>query len=364
MQAAVRASRRPPAGVSHQGSIWRCHQHARRPTRSARGSHSTSRSSIRCSLPPYQPCGYVNPDHAAPEGMWCAPSFQLTETPEREVVREAVPGVPGAFHLRGVLGIDEAARIVSLAERMGFVEAEEPTTSEDRQNDALSWALHDSLCNTLSSRVLFALPSTVRTYNGARGDAEVDEMERIEETRRMLMGAGKDSTALIRRADGAPEGMHRLVGLNARCRIYRYAADGKQRFPPHFDDVWPGARVFEQDGKCELGYSGWTYAASKEGKWAWQTGDSVSHLTMLLYLNEGFSDGETALLSSEDEPQGEVLIPPTCGDALCFGQTFRLGRDAVDDSQYAVLHEGLPVTGSHPKYVLRTDVLYELPESS
>lgn len=104
-----------------------------------------------------------------------------------------------------------------------------------------------------------------------------------------------------------PPRMKRRVvsGANARLRCYRYAVG--QRFAPHYDGA---------------------YQPSSEER---------TELTFLIYLNEGFVGGETALLDL-----GETIVPKR-GRALFF--------------QHAILHEGCPVT-SGTKYALRSDILY------
>lgn len=94
------------------------------------------------------------------------------------------------------------------------------------------------------------------------------------------------------------------VGLNERLRVYRY--DPGQRFSPHFDG----------------------YFARPNGE--------RSHLTFLVFLNDGFEGGETVF------PHGRVV--PEAGTALCF--------------VHQLLHEGAEVLAGR-KYVLRSDVMYE-----
>lgn len=103
-----------------------------------------------------------------------------------------------------------------------------------------------------------------------------------------------------------PEMIHswRAVGLNERLRVYRY--EGGQQFDWH------------RDG---------TYRQSE---------DLHSHLTLLIYLSEGFEGGETSFVSGQK-------VVPRIGMALAF--------------EHAILHKGEPVTNG-VKYVLRTDVMY------
>jgi prolyl 4-hydroxylase len=97
----------------------------------------------------------------------------------------------------------------------------------------------------------------------------------------------------------------RPVGANERFRCYRY--DVGQRFAPHFD----GAFV-RNDREASL-------------------------LTLMVYLNDGFSGGATTFHDFD-----KVVVPRT-GMALLF--------------QHRVLHEGCVVTAG-VKYALRSDVMY------
>ena len=97
----------------------------------------------------------------------------------------------------------------------------------------------------------------------------------------------------------------RAVGANERFRCYRYTRG--QRFAPHYD----GAFVRDE---CER-----------------------SLLTLMVYLNEGFTGGTTAFL---DEG---IAVTPRTGMALLF--------------QHAQLHEGAEVH-SGTKYALRSDVMF------
>jgi predicted 2-oxoglutarate/Fe(II)-dependent dioxygenase YbiX len=106
------------------------------------------------------------------------------------------------------------------------------------------------------------------------------------------------------RVPGELMGMH-VVGANERFRGYRYHPG--QRFAPHYD----GSFIRSETER--------------------------SLLTLMVYLNEGFEGGETALLDLE-----ETVVPRT-GTALLF--------------QHPLLHEGCAVTRG-VKYALRSDVMY------
>lgn len=95
------------------------------------------------------------------------------------------------------------------------------------------------------------------------------------------------------------------VGANPRLRLYRYGPG--QRHGAHWDSV-----VELADGVRSL-------------------------LTLVFYLNDGFTGGET------DFPELGQRIVPRRGRALLF--------------QHRVLHEASEVTAGE-KFVLRTDILY------
>lgn len=101
----------------------------------------------------------------------------------------------------------------------------------------------------------------------------------------------------------------RAVGLNERLRFYRY--DVGQTFRPHYDGA------FTRDN------------------------GEVSQVTLMIYLNDGFSGGQTNF--DLRYPYGEKSVAPKQGMALLFLHHLR--------------HEGAPVLAGR-KYVLRTDVMY------
>lgn len=96
-----------------------------------------------------------------------------------------------------------------------------------------------------------------------------------------------------------------LHGLNPRFRGYRYRRG--QAFRPHYDGTYRPSPTL------------------------------ASELTLLVYLNEGFSGGATRFLDIATD------IAPRTGSALLFA--------------HHVLHEGEAVTAGE-KLVLRSDVMY------
>jgi hypothetical protein len=293
-------------------------------------------------------CVTANPLHLPAEGLWCAPSFRLNDNPATRLLEHGETSAFGALRIGSLLSRPEAARMVELADGMGFVQPAEDE-SGDRRNGALSWALHDELCETLSRRIAPHVPRAICAHRHPATAERREELLRLESLRHMLGGGGgAGGSPWVRRCDGAPEGTYRYAGINARCRVYRYEPDGKDRFAPHYDEVWPGSRLvlgIEGAGAAPaspplLEYDGWTYGEGEDGAWAWELGDRVSHLSLLLYLTDNFAGGETVLLSEGDT--ASIPVTPTAGDALCFGQSFSLGRPDVPTSELAILHEGRP----------------------
>lgn len=124
-------------------------------------------------------------------------------------------------------------------------------------------------------------------------------------TRVMIDDLERASDLWLRIRDYVPSQIDdwQACGVNERLRFYRY--DIGQQFDWHTDGYYR-----RQNGQR-------------------------SHLTFMIYLNEGFAGGETSI--------EEVTITPQQGLALCFIHHLR--------------HKGQPVDRGR-KYVLRTDVMY------
>ena len=101
-----------------------------------------------------------------------------------------------------------------------------------------------------------------------------------------------------------------FIGVNARMRVCRYGAG--QHFVPHTD------MAVEDD-----------------------SGEQVSQLTLLVYLNDGFNGGETLFLDNWREQLAEIT--PLEGMALCF--------------DHDLLHAGQTVL-SGDKYIIRADLMF------
>lgn len=149
-----------------------------------------------------------------------------------------------------------------------------------------------------------------------------------------------------------------LAGLNARWRFYRYLPGAVYR--PHIDGAWPasGLRRATMDPAEALAGDGCHDADGNKVEYVYDAGgDRRSRLTFLLYLNEDFDGGCTTFFNADPQTVGVVEargVAPRCGSVLCFPHGEGAGSR---------VHEGSAVT-TGSKYIVRTDVLYMMPQSS
>jgi predicted O-methyltransferase YrrM len=153
-----------------------------------------------------------------------------------------------------------------------------------------------------------------------------------------------------------------LAGINRRLRIYRYAPDRNEKFAPHIDAGFPpgGVSSDDDDHDDSLPFLHWDASHQYPSK-----SDVVSRLTVLIYLNDDFCGGHTKfyepMAEKSDNNACNVIasIKPRTGSILVFPQA--VSESAVERARCVwPLHEGSPVTfGKRPKYVIRTDVLFE-----
>ena len=139
------------------------------------------------------------------------------------------------------------------------------------------------------------------TFRGAKIDEDVRNNDRI-----LFDDEGLAAVLWSRIRDHIPAILddREAIGLNERFRYYRYT---------------PGQK----------------FASHRDGSFRRPNGEE-SKLTCILYLNDNFSGGETAVK--------DRVIEPKRGMALIFRHEF--------------LHEGRPVLQGI-KYVLRTDIMYD-----
>jgi len=144
---------------------------------------------------------------------------------------------------------------------------------------------------------------------------------------------------------------YEIVGLNRRWRIYRYETGGNENFAPHIDAGFPPSAISD-DGTTLI------WDARENGTY---TEDTVSRMTVLMYLNDDFQGGHTKFFSPRalnSSPETIAAVKPKAGSILIFPQA--VGEKAVEHARmHWPLHEGSKVTtGSRPKYVIRSDVLF------
>mmetsp|Transcript_84132 Transcript_84132/g.260154 ORF Transcript_84132/g.260154 Transcript_84132/m.260154 type:complete len:345 (-) Transcript_84132:57-1091(-) len=128
-----------------------------------------------------------------------------------------------------------------------------------------------------------------------------------------------------------------VCGLNARWRLYKY--NPSDIFKPHTDGSWPGSGL---DASGQLVRDVY--------------GDRWSQLTWVLYLNDEFEGGPTRFFYPVEGSGGRehrvAQVRAPCGGAVCFFH---------GEHPLSPLHEGGLVTEG-TKYIIRSDVLYKLPE--
>jgi len=241
-------------------------------------------------------------------------SHSPTHTPAAAAAAAAVPArrvdvphLPGVFLLENVLTKGDCDRLIAAAESIGYV----PDAVEGIDN--LQLYADDTLLQPVFERCRALLPPTM----------------------------------------GGPTG--RLVGINARWRLFRYYEQRVYR--PHIDGAWPGSGIdpvtgaFVDDiyhGKC------------------------VSKLTFLVYLNgadadadadtdvgkggAAFAGGSTTFYQPDKDSLGHIharSVQPKTGAVLCFPHG-DIG---------SLVHEGSAVVSTTgvkvAKYVIRSDVIYE-----
>jgi hypothetical protein len=228
------------------------------------------------------------------------------------------PIVPNLHLLKDILSPEECLQIVATAETIGFT-PDAPVRAEGEESSILAhnfyWIVDTEFCTKLWNRVKSYVPQTV---------------------------SGK-----------------KVRGLNRRFRVYRYvpgaeyrAHIGKQstlspgpaNTPP--DGAWPPSSIDPSND---------TYIYDSSPPDAKQS----SLFTFLIYLNDEFEAGETTffLPSAREGSMNAYPVKPIQGSIALFPH---------GETEGSLLHEGTGVRrGSKPsaKYVIRTDVLYDVDPS-
>jgi hypothetical protein len=209
-------------------------------------------------------------------------AVNFAESGGRSIERVDIAEVPGAWHLRNVLSVDECDQLVELSEALGY--HDDAPVSLPRSilhNGNFTWVVDESVDGPIWDR--------------CKGFFE-----------------NSDHTSL------------RPQGLNARFRFYRYGVG--DFFAPHADGAWPGSRVV--DGR--LVHDAY--------------GDRISEMTFLIFLTDGYEGGRTLFQTSKDTlscvptRKGAVLCfphgrhPQHCihsGEGIASGQKYIIRTDVL-----------------------------------
>ena len=212
-----------------------------------------------------------------------------------------VNSVPGAFLVSNVLSPSECEDIIRMAESSphGYVPDEPITSAKPPEGFAPRASnlviLSEKLTRIMYERTMDYLPQSL----GAKGE-------------------------------------NKLVGLNARLRLYRYQPGAIYR--PHVDGSWPGSGMHGNEYHYDY------------------FGDRWSRLTFLVYLNDDFEGGGTTFyVPSKDVGNIEAFtVEPRQGSVLVFPHGGVAG---------SLVHEG-SFCKVGVKYIIRSDVLYSVPGHS
>ena len=304
----------------------------------------------------------------------------VAEAEARRVTRAEVPGVPGAFILDNVLGVEACASLCAFVDSLVDGAATEKgaktkARNAPRRESAASRAERLALAGvakekekglegleTLFARVTrdpLSLVAATTTPDGTthhpveptNWDVPAEALRELAaRCRPFLPWAGKETTARGEEAFAAslaPAGFE----LATRLRCYRY--DPGTASPPHFDKAGPGPVV---DGR-----------------------ETSSGYSVVLYLNgddlvaDASLGGETTFfrpLGDRDVAKSRRGFTIAVGDGAApltrvsarvrarTGAALFFPHGTVSGCFESPLHEGSAMRGDAAKYVLRTDVCY------
>ncbi|KAF9527268.1 hypothetical protein CPB83DRAFT_895488 [Crepidotus variabilis] len=217
----------------------------------------------------------------------------------RQPARHDVLGVPGAFIINDALDVSECRSLVKASEAVGLV-PDEPVAGSATQ-----------LSSVLAHNLIWL--------------ADTEFIEGLYQ----------------RVANLLPQAVHggKVQGINRRFRLYRYRPGALYR--PHIDGAWPASAL---------------NSSTSPPSYVYDSDPTVySRLTFLIYLNDDFEGGCTTffLPCSSSGVLEARPVKPRAGTVCVFPHGAAKG---------SLLHEGSGVT-SGAKYIIRTEVLYEVDKS-
>lgn len=223
----------------------------------------------------------------------------LVEAQVKQVVREDISSVPGAFQLHNVLSLEECQNFIQATEELGYTDdAAVSLPRSVRHNSNLTWLADDTTLKIIWQR----------------------SKEKFTDKHNHFLGK-------------------QALGLNGRCRFYRYQAG--DFFAIHTDGSWPGSRMV--DGKV--------ISNAFDDRW--------SMYTFLVFLSDAYEGGHTQFLVNSENPElpargrassSTVNVRTPAGSVLCFPH----GNHPLH-----CLHGSQDIV-SGSKYIIRSDVLFEL----
>ena len=215
------------------------------------------------------------------------------------VERTETENVPGAFQLLNLLSKDECDSFINATEALGYTQdASVSLPRTVRHNENLVWVIDETTHNLIWDRCKTLMQENKNIFNGKKA-----------------------------------------LGLNKRFRFYKYSEG--DFFKPHTDGAWPGSSVIDKK-LIQNAYP-----------------DRYSQMTFLILLSEGFTGGETAFYVDKNNPQRPakrtedvkiVEVKTPVGGVLCFPH----GTHPMH-----CMHGSREIL-SGVKYIIRTDVLFEL----
>ncbi|EPJ44762.1 MAG: hypothetical protein OFPII_32390 [Osedax symbiont Rs1] len=224
---------------------------------------------------------------------------KLSVSSPLKVTKRNISPVPGAFQLLNVFAKDECDRLITLSESMGYLADAAVSLPRDvRHNDSLTWVVDSQTDSIIWDRIKHLMVDDQGIFHGKLS-----------------------------------------LGLNARFRFYRYQKE--DYFKPHSDGSWPGSRVINDQLVADA------------------YGDRFSQMTFLILLTEDFEGGATRFLVNADDSSQparrgnnvkEIDIRTPAGSVLCFPH----GMHSLQ-----CIHSSEPIYQG-VKYIIRTDVLFEL----
>ena len=215
------------------------------------------------------------------------------------IEKKIVPSVPVCFQITDILTAQECEVFINTTEALGYSEdASVSLPRSVRQNENLVWVVDENTHDIIWQRIQHIFDNLGTTYDGKKA-----------------------------------------VGLNRRFRFYKY--NKGDFFKPHTDGAWPGSGIVDKKLVTNL------YP------------NRFSRMTFLLFLNDNFIGGETAFYvdkndaskpakRTEDVKIEEIRTP--LGSALCFPH---------GEHPLHAMHGSREIL-SGVKYIIRTDVLFEL----